>query len=139
MAVVKAWGNHPDEYVEKLYEMGLNEKFDLEIPGNAGPKIRHPKDKSRYWAQTTLPWMSIGYETQIPPIHTLTFYNAIANDGKMIKPFLVKAISKNGQTVKTFSTEVIREQICRPSTLETVRETLLGVIEGKKGTAQNMR
>ncbi|MBN2766231.1 MAG: transpeptidase family protein [Paludibacteraceae bacterium] len=139
LAVTKAWGDNPSGFVDKLYEMGLNEPMNIEIPGTASPKIRHPKDKSTYWSKTTLPWMSIGYETQIPPIYTLAFFNAIANDGRMIKPYLVKAILKNGQTIKTFETELINSQICRPSTLKTVQETLLGVIEGKKGTAQNMR
>ena len=139
MAVVKAWGNHPEEYVEKLYEMGLNEKFDLEIPGNAGPKIRHPKDKSRYWAQTTLPWMSIGYETQIPPIYTLSYYNAIANGGKLIKPMFVKAIMRNGEKIKEFSTEVVRESMCKSSTLKLIQEALLGVVEGPMGTAHNVK
>jgi len=135
-AVVKAYGQNPAGYVEKLYSMGFNEKMNLEIPGNAGPKIRHPKDKSKYWSKTTLPWMSIGYETQIPPIYTLAFYNAIANNGKLIRPFFVKAILKNGQPIKTFSTETIREAICKPGTLSIVRETLLGVLEGEKGTAK---
>ncbi len=133
--VIRAWGDNPSGYVEKLYEMGFNEKFNLEIPGNSGPKIRHPKDKARYWSQTTLAWMSIGYETQIPPIYTLAFYNAIANNGKLIRPFFVKAILKNGEPIKTFTTETIRKQICRPSTLAIVKETLLGVLEAPKGTA----
>ena len=119
--------------------MGFNEKMNIEIPGNDGPKIRHPKDKARYWSKTTLPWMSIGYESQIPPIYTLAFYNAIANNGKLIRPFFVKALMQNGQTVKTFSTETIRESICKPTTLQIVRETLLGVLEGEKGTAKNVR
>lgn len=139
MAVVRAWGDNPSGYVEKLYEMGMNEKFDLEIPGNSGPKIRHPKDKAHYWSATTLPWMSIGYESQIPPIYTLAYYNAIANKGKLIRPFFVKAIMRNGLKIKEFSTETIREQICRPSTLQIVHETLLGVLEAPKGTAQNVR
>ncbi len=139
MAVVKAWGDNPAGYVEKLYEMGMNEKFDLEIPGNSGPKIRHPKDKARYWSATTLPWMSIGYESQIPPIYTLAYYNAIANKGKLIRPFFVKAIMRNGIKIKEFKTETIREQICRESTLKTVHETLLGVLEAPKGTAKNVR
>lgn len=138
-AVVKAYGNNPSAYVEKLYAMGFNEKMNIEIPGNDGPKIRHPKDKARYWSKTTLPWMSIGYESQIPPIYTLAFYNAIANNGKLIRPFFVKALMQNGQTVKTFSTETIRESICKPTTLQIVRETLLGVLEGEKGTAKNVR
>lgn len=138
-AVVAAYGNNPSAFVDKLYEMGLNEKMNLEIPGNAGPHIRHPKDKSSYWSLTTLPWMSIGYEVQIPPIYTLAAYNAIANNGKLIRPYFVKAITKNGEVVQSFTTETIRESICKPSTLKTVRETLLGVIEGKKGTAHNVR
>lgn len=138
-AVVKAWGNNPAGFVDKIYEMRLNEKMNIEIPGNAGPKIRHPKYNSQSWSKTTLPWMSIGYETQIPPIYTLAFYNAIANDGKLIRPFFVKAIMKNGQIVKSFTTETINPQICKPTTLATVREVLLGVLEGEKGTAKNVR
>ena len=137
--IVRAYGSNPSEFVDKLYNMKLNEPLNLEIPGTATPQIRHPKDKSRYWSATTLPWMSIGYETEIPPIYTLTFYNAIANNGKMIKPFFVKSISKNGQIVKTFETETIKESICKPSTLRDIREVLPGVIEGKYGTAHNMK
>ncbi|MFT3754252.1 MAG: penicillin-binding protein [Paludibacter sp.] len=138
--VVNAYGQNPSEYVDKLYSMKLNEKLNLEIPGTAAPQIRHPRDKAHYWSATTLPWMSIGYETQIPPIYTLSYYNAIANNGKFIRPFFVKSISKNGQIIKTFETETIKESICKPSTLRDVREVLLGVIEDKKyGTAQNMQ
>lgn len=138
-AVVKAWGNNPAGFVDKIYAMKLNEKMNIEIPGAAGPKIRHPKYNSQTWSRTTLPWMSIGYETQIPPIYTLAFYNAIANDGKLIRPFFVKSVMKNGQVVKTFTTETINPQICKPTTLATVREVLLGVLEGEKGTAKNVR
>jgi len=139
MAVVNAWGDNPSGYVEKLYEMGMNEKFDLEIPGNSGPKIRHPKDKAQYWSATKLPWMSIGYESQIPPIYTLAYYNAIANKGKLIRPFFVKAIMRNGLKIKEFTTETVREQICKPTTLQIVHEALLGVMEAPKGTAHNVR
>jgi len=136
--IVNAYGNNPAAYVDKLYKMKVNEPMNLEIPGTAAPNIRHPLDKSKYWSKTTLPWMSIGYETQIPPIYTLAFYNSIANDGKLIRPFFVKALSKNGQIIKTFQTETINEQICKPSVLETIRETLLGVVEGRLGTAKNV-
>ncbi len=139
IAVVNAWGNNPEGYVEKLYKMGMNEKFDLEIPGNSGPIIRHPKDKAHYWSATKLPWMSIGYESQIPPIYTLAYYNAIANKGKLIRPFFVKAIMRNGVKIKEFQTETIREQICRPSTRQIVHETLIGVLEATRGTAKNVR
>lgn len=135
-AIVKAYGHNPAAFVDKLYAMKLNEKMNIEIPGSAAPFIRHPGDKSHEWSNTTLPWMSVGYETQIPPIYTLAFYNAIANDGKLIRPFFVKSISKNGQIIKEFKTEVINPAICKPTTLKDIRFTLLGVVEDKLGTAQ---
>jgi len=119
--------------------MKLNEPMNIEIPGAAAPFIKHPNDKSHEWSNTTLPWMSVGYETQIPPIYTLAFYNSIANDGVMIRPFFVKSISKNGQIIKEFKTEVINPAICKPSTLKDIRFTLLGVLEDKMGTAKNVR
>lgn len=152
--IVDAYGNNPGEFVEKLYKMGLNEPFELHIPGTAKPFIRHPNDKKYYWSRTTLPWMSIGYEVQQAPIYTLAFYNAIANGGKFLEPLLVKSITRNGIVVKEFEARVIREQICKPSTLNDVKKALLGVVEdptygtgkpahspyvriaGKTGTAQ---
>jgi len=139
-AIVKAYGKDPAAFVDKLYSMKLNEDMNLEIPGAAAPHIRHPHDKAAaYWSNTTLPWMSVGYETQIPPIYTLAFYNSIANDGKLIKPFFVKSISKNGIIVKSFETRVINPAICKPTTLRDIRSTLLGVVEDKLGTAQCVR
>ena len=138
-AIVNAYGHNPAAFVNKLYAMKLNEKMNIEIPGAAAPFIRHPNDKSHEWSNTTLPWMSVGYETQIPPIYTLAFYNAIANDGKLIRPFFVKSISKNGQIIKSFETEVINPAICKPTTLREIRSTLLGVVEDKLGTGQNVR
>ena len=137
--IVKAYGHNQAAFVNKLYEMKLNEAMNLEIPGTAAPFIRHPNDKSHVWSNTTLPWMSVGYETQIPPIYTLAFFNSIANNGKLIRPMFVKSISKNGQIIKQFPTEVINEAICKPSTLADVRFCLLGVLEDKMGTAQNVR
>lgn len=81
--IVKAYGDNPAAFVNKLYKMKLNEPFNLYIPGSAAPNIRHPNDKSSYWSQSTLPWMSIGYEVQIHSIYTIAFYNAIANNGKV--------------------------------------------------------
>lgn len=138
-AIVNAYGHNPSEFVEGLYDMKLNEPLNLEIPGAASPRIRHPHDKSAYWSATTLPWMSIGYESQIPPIYTLAFYNAIANNGKYIRPFFVKSITKNGQIVKSFETETIKESICKPTTLSDIKTVLLGVMEEPKGMAHNVR
>ena len=138
-SIVKAYGKNPAAFVDKLYEMKLNEAMNIELPGAAAPVIKHPSDKTHEWSNTTLPWMSVGYETQIPPIYTLAFYNAIANDGKLIRPYFVKSISQNGLVVKEFSTEVINAAICKPSTLTDVRSALLGVVEDKMGTATNVR
>jgi cell division protein FtsI (penicillin-binding protein 3) len=138
-AIVEAYGDNPSKFVDKLYSMKLNEAMNIEIPGAAAPKIRHPKDKNSYWSHTTLPWMSIGYEVQIPPIYTLAFYNAIANNGKLIRPFFVKSIHDNGYEVKQFKTEIINRSICSSSTLKQIQEALLGVVEGKLGTAKNVK
>ena len=135
-AIVNAYGDNPSAFVDKLYSMKLTDSMKIEIPGAASPKIRHPKDKTKEWSKTTLPWMSIGYETQIPPIYTLAFYNAIANNGRMIRPFFVKSIVSNGQVEKRFETETINRSICSSSTLRDIQEALLGVVEGEKGTAK---
>lgn len=138
-SIVKAYGHNPAAFVDKLYSMKVNERMNLEIPGTASPNIRHPNDKTKQWSPTTLPWMSVGYETQVPPIYTLAFYNSIANDGKLIKPIFVKSVSKNGQIIKEFKTEVINPAICKPSTLAEIRSALLGVVEDDMGTAKNVR
>lgn len=123
--------NNPDKFVEGLHRMSLNESLNLQIPGEGKPNIRRPKDGR--WSKTALPWMSIGYETQVPPINTLAFYNAIANNGKMVKPKLVKAIVRNGEVVKEFPTEVINPSICSESTLRQIQEILTQVVNHKKG------
>ncbi len=134
-AVVNAYGKDPGKFIDKLYKMKLTEPLNIEIPGAAVAKIKHPKT-SKSWSAVSLPWMTIGYETQIPPIYTLTFFNAIANNGKMMKPYLAKEIQRNGQVVKTFEPVVISKAICKTTTRTIVHETLLGVIEGKLGTAK---
>ena len=93
--VDRYFAHNPSEYVDQLYKMGVGKPMNLEIPGAGRPKIRHPKDKHVNWYKTALPWMSIGYEVQMPPIYTLAFYNAIANNGKYIRPYFVKSISQN--------------------------------------------
>jgi cell division protein FtsI (penicillin-binding protein 3) len=146
----KHYRNQPCKFVDGLYRMGLNKPMDLEIPGSAKPFIPYPVGK-RYWAKTDLPWMSIGYVTQIPPIYTLAFYNAIANNGKLIRPFFVKAFSHNGENIKEFQTTTLNEKICSDHTLSQIKLMLDSVVEhgtgkpvfskvvsiaGKTGTAQ---
>ncbi|MDY4550282.1 MAG: penicillin-binding protein [Parabacteroides sp.] len=133
--ILKGYSGNPTKYVEGLYRIGMNADLRLEIPGAGQAKIRRPDDKKRYWSATTLPWMSFGYETQIPPIYTLTFFNAIANGGKMVRPMFTKEIMENGKTVQTFDTEVVKESICSDKTLKEIQEMLLGVVENGTGKA----
>lgn len=141
--------DNPQKFVDGLKRLGITEPLHLQIAGEGKPNIKGPKE--RYFAKTTLPWMSIGYETQVPPLNILTFYNAIANDGIMVRPKFVKAAVKDGQIIQEYPTEVIREKIASESTLEKIRTILEKVVSqglakpagskqfavaGKTGTAQ---
>ena len=133
--ILKGYENNPTKFVEGLYRIGMNADLHIEIPGAGRAKIRRPDDTTRYWSKTTLPWMSFGYETQIPPISTLAFYNAIANKGKMVRPYFVKEILHRGKTIRTFSPEVLKSAICSEQTLHIIQDMLLGVVEQGTGKA----
>ncbi len=135
MLVTKYFKGKEKDFIDRLYGMKLNQPLNLEIQGEVAPNIKYPGDK--YWSGLSLPMMSIGYEVQITPLQMLTFYNAIANDGKMVKPHFIKALLKHGQPIQTFSGEVINSSICSGSTLRKVREVLEGVVE--QGTAMNLK
>ncbi len=125
--------NHPEKYVDGLYREGVGVPFTLPFQGQGFPRVRRPKSDGSNWSKTALAWMSIGYETQIPPIYTLTFYNAIANNGRMVKPRFVREIQKDGVTLKEFPVEVVKEHICKPSTLKDIHEILERVVNDKTG------
>ena len=124
----KFYGGHPEKYVEGLYRVGIHEDLKLPLVGYRPPIIRMPDtkttDRSKYWSKTTLPWMSIGYETQIAPINTLAFYNAIANNGKMMQPRFVTKIMKDGEVVREYPPVVLKERIAKKETI-TLMQTLL--------------
>ncbi len=152
--VLKGYEDKPEKFVEGIDRIGLRKQLTWDVPLNGiegTSSIRYPNDKNNYWSKTTLPWMSFGYETQIPPIYMLMFYNAIANGGRMIKPFIAKQFLENGKVVKEFEAEVVNPKICKESTLEEIKKMLVGVVEngtakvvasdyfsiaGKTGTAQ---
>ncbi|MCL1938253.1 MAG: transpeptidase family protein [Candidatus Azobacteroides sp.] len=138
--IMRAYGNNPEKYVEGIDRIGFNQDMHLEIPGYGVPRIRHPKDKNAaYWSRTTLPWMSFGYETQIPPIYTLSFFNAIANNGKLVKPIFVKEIQENGKTIEKKKTEILNKQICSPTTLAAIQQMLDDVVNMPDGTGKPAR
>jgi cell division protein FtsI (penicillin-binding protein 3) len=142
----KYYHEHPERYVKGLYRVGIGEDLNLPIVGYLAPKIRMPNtkttNKAEYWSKTTLPWMSIGYETQIAPINTVTFYNAIANDGKMMRPRFIKQIMKEGEVIYETQPEVIKEQIAKPQTIKTMQTVLEHVVSqglGKKAGSRSFK
>ena len=141
---------NPEKFVEGLYKLGIATPLNLDIPGAAKkPNIRMPNKNN--WSKTALAWMSIGYETQVPPMNTLAFYNAIANNGKMVKPRFVKSIMKDGEVIEDIPVEVLNPAIASPKTIEQIQMILEKVVSeglgkkagskqfhvsGKTGTAQ---
>jgi cell division protein FtsI (penicillin-binding protein 3) len=115
--------------------MGLTKPLGFQMIGEGLPKVKSPDDKS--WSGTTLPWMSIGYEVELTPLHTLAFYNAVANEGKMIQPIIVKRAFKADKVKEVYEAGVIKEKICSDETLEKVKIMLKGVVE--RGTADNIK
>lgn len=145
--------NSPEKFIERLRSMGMGIEMDLPFfydkQGNgikSKPWIRTPQKNSRgqytNWAKTTLPWMSIGYETQVPPIFTVSFYNAIANKGRFMQPRFVKEVRKNGEVLQTFEPVCLIDKICSDRTLNLISETLESVVSeglGKKAGSRSFR
>jgi len=127
--------HNPQKFLDRIHAAGLHEPLGFEIKGEGKPFIKQRKDKT--WSGVTLPWMSIGYEMTMTPLQILAFYNAIANDGKMVKPYVVEKIQRNGVTVDSFSTTVLRENICSENTAKQLRRMLEGVVQ--EGTATNVK
>jgi cell division protein FtsI (penicillin-binding protein 3) len=129
------YAKDPQKFVDRLHKMNLSQPLELDISGEGMPMIKNVKDP--LWSGVTLPWMSIGYEVRLTPLQMLTFYNAIANNGKMVKPMFVKEIRKRGRVVKKMKPEVINDAICSKKTIEKVKKLLEGVVEN--GTAINLK
>jgi cell division protein FtsI (penicillin-binding protein 3) len=133
--ITGAYKQNPAKFIDRLYAMRLNEKLGIEIKGEGQPQIRYPGDK--LWSGISLAMIAHGYELRITPLQTLTFYNAIANNGKMVKPKFVKEIRYHGKLVRRFDTEVLESSVCSRSTLKKVKRVLEGVVES--GTAKNLK
>ena len=115
--------------------MHLTKPLGLQITGEGKPRIKHPKDKD--WYGTTLPWSSIGYEVKVTPMQVLTLYNAVANNGVMVKPFFVKRISNAGKLIKEYQPEIIEQRIASPETIKNLRIMMEGVV--LRGTGSSLR
>ncbi len=140
------YGKNPEKFVEGIYRTGLADDLQIPLFGSSPARIRMPRKGSNgqyeNWSKTALPWMSIGYETQVPPISTLTFYNAIANGGKMMRPRFVKEVQKDGVTLIEYPPFVMRERIAKESTIKTMQTILTHVVSqglGKKAGSSSFK
>ncbi len=144
-----AYAKKPNRFINRLKQWQLDKPLGIPIAGEGKPVIPEPGHK--LWSKNALPSMAYGYNLRLTPLQTLTFYNAIANNGKMIKPRFIKEIRKRNKVVETFSTKVINQKICSDQTLSEIKEILKNIVirgtgkrvhspfftmAGKTGTAQ---
>nr|WP_281503880.1 penicillin-binding protein [Arenibacter sp. F26102] len=127
---------NPEKFVNRLMNMNLHRELGLPVKGEGTPVIRYPGDKG--WSGVSLAWMSHGYEVSLTPLQTLTFYNAIANDGEMLKPRLIKEVKEWDKTILKFEKEVINPSICSKETAHKVQQLLKNVVEKKHGTGHGL-
>jgi len=132
--IYEHYKDNPKDFVNRLYAMKLNEKLNIQIMGEGEPLIRYPGDK--LWSGLSLPMMSHGYEVQMTPLQILTFYNAVANNGRMMKPRFVTAVMRNGVVIKRYESDVIINSIASRSTIKKAKKMMEGVVE--HGTAINL-
>ncbi len=132
--IYEEYRNKPQEYVDKLKGLRLDQKLGLEISGEGSPVLRDVTSPG--WSGVSLPWMSIGYGVSYTPLQILTLYNAVANEGKMVKPKFVKEVRQTGETIKKFNIQVLKDRIASQNTISQVNDMLVGVVEN--GTAKNI-
>ena len=147
--ITSLYSKKPQQFIDKLKKFGLDKQLGLEIEGEGMPVIKNTTQKS--WSNVSLPWISIGYESQLTPLQILTFYNAVANNGRMVKPHFVKEIRKHGKLIREFPVVVLRDTIASREAINKAKKMMEGVVEhgtatflnkspykiaGKTGTAQ---
>lgn len=134
--ILNNYKDKPERYVDRLMNMNLDKKLGLSIKGEGQPVIRYPGDKG--WSGISLAWMSYGYEVSLTPLQTLAFYNAIANDGELVKPRLIKEVKEWDRSIIKFEKEVINPSICSKETIAKVKALMKGVVEKKYGTGHKL-
>lgn len=138
--VQKSYGSTPngaEKFIKRLKQFNLNLPTGIELEGEASPYIKEAFNAGDDWSGITLPWMAIGYEMRLTPLQLLTFYNAVANDGRMMKPYLVQAVQRYGEIINEFAPTVIKRRIATDRSLKLVRQLLKGVVDN--GTAHKLR
>ncbi|WP_258103547.1 penicillin-binding protein [Marinoscillum sp. MHG1-6] len=133
--VTEHFGSNPSKFTDYLKQMGIDKPLSFQLVGEGVPYIKDPEDST--WSGISLPWISHGYELKMTPLQTLTLYNAIANEGKMIQPIIVKSVLKDHRKMETYKAKVLNKKICSDETLDKLKIMLEGVVE--RGTAVNIK
>ena len=116
--IYQQFRQQPEKFIEALQGFGITQGFDFQMNTNSVPYIKTPRDPS--WSGSTLPWMSVGYEMKLTPLHTLAFCNAIANKGKLLQPFIVKRIKYANSIAEEYEAKVINPKIFSANTLSYI-------------------
>lgn len=132
------YSSQPDKFIDHLRSYRLDKITGVDLTASSGrPTIKSPKNRS--WSKTTIPYMAHGYEELVTPLHMLMLYNAVANNGKMMKPYLVSSVKQYGVEVRSIEPEVLVERVCSDETLVQLKECLLAVVQGEHGTARKIK
>jgi cell division protein FtsI (penicillin-binding protein 3) len=137
-AIHNSYKNKPSKFVDGLYRMNLQNTLNLPIIGEGKPIIPDPRIKNNRWSGIALEWMAYGYGVSFTPLQTLTFYNAVANNGEMVKPRFLKEVKEFGNTIEQFDKEVINPKICSPETILKLQQLLKNVVEKDHGTGNGL-
>ncbi len=132
---VNHYYKQPEKFIAHLKRLRLDQPTGIDLVGESKPAIPNPASKT--WSNVALPWMSFGYNLAISPLQTLTIYNAVANGGKMMKPYLVNAVMQDGKMIREFKPAVVMDSICSKTTLDQLKTCLEGVVTA--GTAKSLQ
>tara|TARA_B110000046_G_scaffold185768_1_gene229180 strand:- start:12236 stop:14245 length:2010 start_codon:yes stop_codon:yes gene_type:complete len=137
-AIYNAYKMNPQKFVDGLYRMNLQDSLGLPLTGEGKSIIPDPRIQNGRWSGIALQWMAYGYGVSFTPLQTLTFYNAIANDGVMVRPKFLREIKAIETSVETFDTEIINPRICSQETVLKLQQLLKNVVEKEHGTGHGL-
>ncbi|TXG39820.1 penicillin-binding protein [Seonamhaeicola maritimus] len=137
-AIHNSYNDNPKKFIDGLYKMNLDDTLKLPLIGEGKPVIPDPRIKNGKWSGIALQWMAYGYNVRLTPLQSLTFYNAVANDGEMVRPRFLKEVKEFGNVVETFDKDIINKQICSKETIGKLQQLLKNVVEKKHGTGNRL-
>ena len=137
-AIDEHYKDNPKKFVDGLYAMNLQDTLSLPIIGEGKPVIPDPRIKNGLWSGIALQWMAYGYNVKLTPMQSLAFYNAIANDGIMVRPRFIREVKEFGNTIETFDKEIINKRVCSEETVKKLQKLLTNVVEKKHGTGNDL-